>query len=185
MVQAFSRLKRVLDEQNLSVPELHRRMRQQGLRINLKSLYRLSQEQPLQRLDLRVAGAICQICALPLSELIVFERPGRKLRRLAAGKQKRLDRLMAKNNEGQLTDAEGQELRALVREAEEITLDEAEVRLFHPRTEAWEVHFRWAEDQHTLVGRTPTGRATVATLDMNSAVHQEARRLWFATGWLP
>jgi hypothetical protein len=125
MVEAFSRLKHVLKEQDLTVPELHRRLRQQGLRINLKSLYRLSNDQPLQRLDLRVAGAICQIFDLPLSELIVFETPVRKLRRLAAGKQKRLDLLMAKNNEGQLTDAEGQELRALVREAEDITLDNA------------------------------------------------------------
>jgi hypothetical protein len=126
MVQAFSRLKRVLAEQNLTVPELHRRMEQQGLRINLKSLYRLSNDrQPLQRLDLRVAGAICQVFALPLSELIVFTTPGNKLRRLAARKQKRLEALMARNNEGLLTDAEEKELRALVREAEEIMLDNA------------------------------------------------------------
>jgi hypothetical protein len=41
MLHAFSRLKRVLNEQNMTVPELHRRLLQQGLRINLKSLYRL------------------------------------------------------------------------------------------------------------------------------------------------
>src|SRR5579864_8962515 len=33
--------KRLLDDQNMTVPELHRRMQRQGLRINLKSLYRL------------------------------------------------------------------------------------------------------------------------------------------------
>ena len=126
MVHAFSRLKRVLGEQNMTVPELHRRLRDQGLRINLKSLYRLSDDrQPLQRLDLRVAGAICQTFTLPLSELIAFEAPDKKLRRLAAGKQKRLDALMARSNEGTLTKAERQELRALVREAEEIMLDNA------------------------------------------------------------
>jgi hypothetical protein len=126
VVNAYSRLKRVLDEQQISVPELERRLRQQGLRINLKSLYRLSNDrQPLQRLDLRVAGAICQVLEMPLSELIVFEKPHGKLRRLAATKQKRLDILMAKNNDGALTTAEQQELRALVREAEEITLDNA------------------------------------------------------------
>jgi hypothetical protein len=48
-----------------------------------------------------------------------------KLRRLAAGKQKRLDALMAGSNDGRLTDAEGQELRALLREVEEIMLDNA------------------------------------------------------------
>jgi hypothetical protein len=126
MVKAYSCLKRVLDTQNMTVPELHRRMREQGLNINLKSLYRLSNDQqPLQRLDLRVAGAICQVFALPLSELITFENPRRKLRRLASGKQKRLDSLMARSNEGTLSRDEAQELRELVREAEEILLANA------------------------------------------------------------
>ena len=125
-MHAYSRLRRLLDDQNMTVPELHRRMQRQGLRINLKSLYRLNNDrQPLERLDLRVAGAICQIFALPLSELVAFEKPARKLRRLAAKKQKRLDTLMARSNEGLLTSAEKQELRTLVREAEEIMLDNA------------------------------------------------------------
>ena len=126
MVHAFSRLKRVLGEQNMTVPELHRRLLGQGLRVNVKSLYRLSNDrQPLQRLDLRVAGAICEVFALPLSDLISFEAPRKKLRRLAARKQQRLDTLMDKSNGGTLTSAERQELRALVREAEEITLHNA------------------------------------------------------------
>ena len=125
-MHAFSRLKRVLDDQNMTVPELHRRIQQQGLRVNLKSLYRLNNDQqPLERLDLRVAGAICQIFALPLSGLIAFESPRTKLRRLAARKQKRLDTLMGRSNEGLLTNGEKQELRSLVREAEEIMLDNA------------------------------------------------------------
>jgi 5-methylcytosine-specific restriction endonuclease McrA len=57
--------------------------------------------------------------------------------------------------------------------------------LFNPRTQLWREHFRWAKDRQTLLGRTATGRATVATLDMNSEVHGEARQFWFATGWLP
>jgi hypothetical protein len=126
IVRAFSRLKRLLEAQAMTVPELHRRVLRQGLRVNLKSLYRLSDDRrPLQRLDLRVAGAICQVFALPLSELIAFESPKRKLRRLAAGKQKRLDALMARGNDGRLTGAEKEELRALVREAEEVMLDNA------------------------------------------------------------
>jgi hypothetical protein len=126
MVQAFSRLKRVLDEQNMTVPQLHRCLRERGLHVNLKSLYRLNNDQqPLQRLDLGVAGAICQVFTLPLSELIAFEAPQHKLRRLSAAKQKRLDRLMAKNNEGSLTDAERHDLQALVREAEAVMLANA------------------------------------------------------------
>jgi hypothetical protein len=126
ILHSYSRLKRVLNEQNMTVPELYRRLRLNGLRLNVKSLYRLSNDQqPLHRLDLRVAGAICQVFEIPLSELIVFEKPQQKLRRLSGTKQRRLDVLMAKHNEGTLGSADEQELRALVREAEEITLDNA------------------------------------------------------------
>jgi hypothetical protein len=126
MLYAYSRLKRVLSEQNMSVPELHRRMVQQGMRINAKSLYRLSNEhQPLQRLDLRVAGAICTIFEMPLSQLITFETPGTPLRRLAAHKQKRLDALLNRNSAGKLTPTQKQELQELVRQAEEIMVANA------------------------------------------------------------
>ncbi|MGH9427734.1 MAG: helix-turn-helix domain-containing protein [Terriglobia bacterium] len=128
MTHAYSRLKQVLDERQISVPELHRRITKRGMRINLKSLYRLSYEhQPLERLDLRVAGAICQVCEVPLSDLITFEGTRRRLQRFSAAKQKRLDTLMTKNNEGQVTPEELEELRALVREAEEMTLINARI----------------------------------------------------------
>jgi hypothetical protein len=110
----------------MTVPELHRRIRQRGLSVNLKSLYRLSKgDQPVERLDLRVAGVICQVCQVSLSEFITFEAPERKLRRLPAAKQKRLELLMAKHNEGRLTEAEREELQSLVREAEDVTLSNA------------------------------------------------------------
>jgi Cro/C1-type HTH DNA-binding domain len=126
MIQAYSRLKRLLGERNITVPELQKRIQQRGMHVNLKSLYRLSREhQPLARLDLRVAGAICQVCEVPLSELITFETPRGTLHRLSAAKQKCLDMLMTKNNNGQLTDGEREELRALVRGAEEMTLANA------------------------------------------------------------
>src|SRR6266849_1438341 len=126
MLHAYSRLKQILAEQDLTVPQLWRRIQQQGLRVNLKSLYRLSNKrQPVERLDLRVAGVICQVCRLPLSELIIFEPPRPRLRRFPAGKQSRLDLLMTKNNDGRLTKAEQRELKSLVREAEELTLENA------------------------------------------------------------
>jgi hypothetical protein len=125
-LSAYSRLKRVLKQQALSVPELHRRMRHGGFRINIKSLYHLSDEsRPVQRLDMRVAGAICQVCAVPLSEWIVFEPDEGKLRALTSDRQERLDKLMEKNSAGQITEAERDELQTLVREAEEITLANA------------------------------------------------------------
>ena len=39
------------------------------------------------------------------------------------------------------------------------------VPLFNPRRHRWHRHFRW--DGPRLIGRTPTGRATVATLRIN------------------
>jgi hypothetical protein len=40
------------------------------------------------------------------------------------------------------------------------------VRLFHPRTDLWEDHFRFQGAR--LVGTTPSGRATVQVLAMNA-----------------
>ena len=39
------------------------------------------------------------------------------------------------------------------------------VALFHPRRQRWRDHFRW--DGVRILGLTPTGRATVAALQMN------------------
>jgi 5-methylcytosine-specific restriction endonuclease McrA len=41
------------------------------------------------------------------------------------------------------------------------------VSLFHPRLERWEDHFRWSEDFTLVVGKTPTGRATIERLKLN------------------
>lgn len=38
-------------------------------------------------------------------------------------------------------------------------------RLFHPRRQKWDRHFRW--DGPLLVGRTAIGRVTIAVLDLN------------------
>jgi hypothetical protein len=39
--------------------------------------------------------------------------------------------------------------------------------LFNPRTQRWSDHFGWSEDFLTIVGLTPTGRATVERLQLN------------------
>jgi hypothetical protein len=43
-----------------------------------------------------------------------------------------------------------------------------DVALFNPRRDAWHDHFQW--EDVLLVGLTPTGRATVAALDMNRSL---------------
>lgn len=42
-----------------------------------------------------------------------------------------------------------------------------EVRLFNPRQDVWGSHFIWSADGLLILGLTPTGRATVAALDLN------------------
>lgn len=39
--------------------------------------------------------------------------------------------------------------------------------LYHPRLHSWGEHFRWSDDWLILIGQTPTGRATIARLDLN------------------
>ena len=57
------------------------------------------------------------------------------------------------------------------------------VRLFHPRNQSWKRHFQWTGP--TLVGRTKTGRATVAVLDMNDPDRVELRRILMEEGEWP
>ena len=59
------------------------------------------------------------------------------------------------------------------------------VALFHPRRQRWSRHFRWSWDGVTVVGLTPTGRATVDTLQMNHSAIVAARARWVAIGWHP
>ncbi|HXG91619.1 MAG TPA: HNH endonuclease signature motif containing protein [Blastocatellia bacterium] len=59
------------------------------------------------------------------------------------------------------------------------------VRLFNPRTDLWEEHFRWSADYTRIFGKTPTGRATVAALKMNSAIIRQARQLWWLLDLIP
>lgn len=59
------------------------------------------------------------------------------------------------------------------------------VRLFDPRHQVWSEHFQWNESCDSIVGVTPTGRATVHALELNRPVLVNARRLWVEAGWHP
>jgi hypothetical protein len=50
------------------------------------------------------------------------------------------------------------------------------VSLFHPRRQRWSRHFAWSEDFLLIIGRTATGRATVATLHLNRLALLNLRR---------
>lgn len=58
-------------------------------------------------------------------------------------------------------------------EAREPETGEA-VPIFNPREEVWADHFAWDATRVRIVGRTPTGRATIELLDLNDDRHQGA-----------
>lgn len=50
--------------------------------------------------------------------------------------------------------------------------------LFNPRTQRWLEHFLWENGGTHIIGRTPTGRATVLALRLNNDYIVESRSLW-------
>lgn len=59
------------------------------------------------------------------------------------------------------------------------------VLLFNPRRQNWFRHFAWSEDGLFLLGRTATGRATIALLELNSPLRVQLRRYWQRAGLQP
>lgn len=59
------------------------------------------------------------------------------------------------------------------------------VSLYHPRQNRWSDHFAWNKDYTFMVGLTPTGRATVAKLELNRKGVVNLRRLLHAWGLHP
>jgi hypothetical protein len=54
-------------------------------------------------------------------------------------------------------------------------------RLFHPREDRWEEHFRWSGP--LLVGKTPQGRATVRLLRINDLINLRLRESLMQEGF--
>lgn len=59
------------------------------------------------------------------------------------------------------------------------------VPLFNPRRQPWTDHFNWSEDGTRILGRTPCGRATVLSLQLNNIIAVMVRREWVSAGWHP
>lgn len=59
------------------------------------------------------------------------------------------------------------------------------VPLYHPRQQRWRDHFAWNEDFTLIVGLTPTGRATVETLQLNREGLVNLRQILYAMGEHP
>jgi len=61
------------------------------------------------------------------------------------------------------------------------TLTARKVRLYHPRLLHWNRHYEWSEDRLRMVGKTPTGRATIERLKLNRFGVVNLRRSLLAT----
>ncbi len=59
------------------------------------------------------------------------------------------------------------------------------VALYHPRRDRFHEHFTWSDDFTTILGITPTGRATVDALQMNHEGVINLRRLLHEAGKHP
>jgi len=59
------------------------------------------------------------------------------------------------------------------------SVDDTFVPLYHPRQQRWQDHFTWNDDCTLIIGLTPTGRATVATLALNRAGVTNWRRVLY------
>jgi hypothetical protein len=57
--------------------------------------------------------------------------------------------------------------------------------LFNPRRQRWSDHFAWDESFTLILGRTPTGRATVEILRLNREGVVNLRRVLYAAGEHP
>ena len=59
------------------------------------------------------------------------------------------------------------------------------VPLFNPRKDIWTNHFQWSDDFTSIVGLTPTARATIDLLQMNRLGLVNIRKALLAYGVLP
>jgi len=59
------------------------------------------------------------------------------------------------------------------------------VKLFNPRRQVWKNHFEFSKDITEIIGKTPCGRATVESLQMNNIYQTTARLAWIETGKFP
>ena len=126
---AWSTLPNLLAEKNLTVADLYQILQKRGFAVNKKSLYRLAASQPVQKLDTAIVRAVCEALEVRLQDLIQFQKPKFELKRLEPKSQRELDRLMDKNNEGELTKSEQARFKVLLDEAQKISLYNAKALL--------------------------------------------------------
>lgn len=63
--------------------------------------------------------------------------------------------------------------------------DTESVRLFNPRQDIWEEHFRFDRTSFEMEGLTNIGRGTINRLQINSPAQTQARTIWVRFGIFP
>jgi cell shape-determining protein MreC len=84
-------------------------------------------------LDTAIIRAVCEALEVRLQDLIQFQEPKFELKRLDPRSQQELDRLMDKNNEGELTQKEKTRFKALLDEVQRISLYNAKALVSQKR----------------------------------------------------
>lgn len=113
----------ILAERNWSVPDLIKQLESRGYRFDRKTVYRLKNLKPLHQINAKLVSALCEIFDLPLDQVIALQPP--KLRRLDDAADKRLTELMDRNTEGELSEAEREELEQLGSLAQALSIQNA------------------------------------------------------------
>jgi DNA-binding Xre family transcriptional regulator len=124
---AWSMLRTLLRERNLTVVDLHEMLQVRGVPVNRKSLYRLASSQPVQKLDMVIVRGICEALQVQLGELIQFHKPKIELLHLDPRLQEELSKLIERDNAGKLTEEEDARFNALLGVVRKITLKNAKM----------------------------------------------------------
>ena len=78
-------------------------------------------------------SSVCEALEVRLQDLIQFQKPRFELKRLDPKSQQQLDRLMDKNNEGELTKNEKTRFKALLDEVQRVSLYNAKALVSQKR----------------------------------------------------
>ena len=119
-VSVIPRLRQLLEQRGLTIAELERRIEQEyGERVDPKGLYRLASDAPMQRADLRIAGAAASVLEVGLGDLFTIEatRLGRaqpQAAYLSPDQARRLAQLLDRQARGRLSRDEHHEMDELV-----------------------------------------------------------------------
>jgi len=121
-ITVYPRLSQLLRSKNLSVAELERQIEQRfGLSVNVKTLYRFTSPEPVQRADLEIAGAVAAVLEVSLDDLFHVQATPLHEQREETGaldpiQSRRLADLFDRQSRGVVLAAEQRELEVLVEE---------------------------------------------------------------------